>query len=48
MECRNYKEQRKVLRKNVGLGRMKLHEILGNAKIIKHTMEYIKATRRLE
>ena len=48
MECRNYKEQRKALRKNVGLGRMKLHEILGNAKIIKHTMEYTKATKRLE
>ena len=48
IECRNYKEQRKELRKNVGHRKMKLHEILGNAKIIKHTMEYIKATERLE
>jgi hypothetical protein len=48
MECWNYKEQREVLRKNVGFGRMKSHEILGNVKIIKQTMEYSKATKRLE
>jgi hypothetical protein len=48
MECQNYKEQREVLRKNVGFGRMKPYEILGNVKMIKQAMEYIKATKRLE
>ena len=48
LECRKYREQRKVLRKNVGMGRMKSRILLGNTKILKHTVEYIATTRRLE
>lgn len=48
MECRKYREQRKTLRKNVGMGRMKVRILLGNIKVLKHTVEYIATTRRLE
>jgi hypothetical protein len=48
LECRKYKEQRMALRKNVGTGRMKLDRLLGDVKIIKHTVEYINATNRLK
>jgi ribonuclease HI len=48
LECRKYREQRKVLRKSVGMGRMKSRILLGNIKILKHTVEYIATTRRLE
>ena len=48
LECGNYKEQRKLLRKNVGTGKMKLNRLLGDTSIIKHTMEYIRTTGRLD
>ena len=48
LECRKFREQRKVLRRNVGNGRMKTRILLGNAKILKHTVEYITATGRLD
>jgi hypothetical protein len=44
----NYREQRGKLRKEVGAGKMKVERLLGNARTIKHMIEYIKATRRLE
>jgi len=47
LECRNYKEQRKLLKKNVGTGKMKTDKLLGDAKLLKHTLEYIKTTGRL-
>ena len=48
LECRNYREQRKKLRKEVGTGKMRVERLLGDPKMIKHTLEYIKATDRLE
>jgi hypothetical protein len=45
--CRKYREQRKTLRKNVGVGRMKTRILLGNIKVLKHAVEYITATGRL-
>jgi hypothetical protein len=48
LECPKHWEQRKTLRKNVGTGRMKMRILLGDIKMIKHTMEYITTTRRLE
>ena len=48
MECRNYKKQRKKLLKDVGTGKMKMEILLGDPSMIKHTMIFINATRRLE
>ena len=48
MECRNYREQRKKLRREAGAGKMKMERLLGDPKVIKYTLEYIKATNRLE
>ena len=48
LECRKYREQRKMLRKNVGMGRMKVRILLGNTKVLKHMMEYITTMGRLE
>jgi hypothetical protein len=46
LECRRYKEERKQLRKSVGWGKMKVKKLLGSTKVFKHTMEFIKSTRR--
>jgi len=48
LECRNYKEQRKKLRREVGTGKMRTATLLGDLKLIKYTLEYIQATERLE
>lgn len=47
-ERRNYKEQRKKLRREVGVGKMRLDRLLGGPKMLKHTMEYLTTTGRLE
>ena len=47
LECRNYKEQRKRLREEVGTGKMKVGILLGDPTKIKHTMTFIKETGRL-
>ena len=36
-----------ALKKKVRIGRMKMDKLLGDVKIIKHTMEYINGTNRL-
>ena len=46
LECRRYKEERKQLRKSVGWRKMKVEKLLGSRKVAKHTMEFIKSTRR--
>ena len=48
LECRRYKDQRKTLRREVGMGKMRVDRLLGDPKLIRHTMEYITATGRLE
>jgi hypothetical protein len=45
LKCRKYKEQRKKLRKEVGPGRMSVEKLLGYPKLIKHTLEYVHATK---
>ena len=45
LECRKYNEQRKTLRKEVGPGRMRTEKLLGYPKLIKHTMQYVIATK---
>ena len=47
LECRKYNEQRKKLRKEVGIGKMKI-AILGYPKIIKHMMKFVRATKGSE
>ena len=46
--CKRYKEDRKTLRKKVGFEGMNTRCLLGDRKAIKHTMEYIKSTERLD
>ena len=48
LECRNYREQRKKLRREAGAGKMRTARLLGDQKLIKYTLEYIQATGRLE
>ena len=48
IECRNYKEQRKKLHKDVGMGKMKMDILLGDPSMIKHTMTVINAICRFE
>jgi hypothetical protein len=48
LECRNYREQRNKLKREAGKGMMRMERLLGDPKIIKHTLEYIKETGRLE
>ena len=48
LEYRNYGEERKKLRREVGRGNMRLGRLLGDTKLTKHTLEYIIATGRLE
>ena len=48
LECPNHKEARKELQRKVGTGKMKVASLLGDAKTVELTMEYIKATKRME
>jgi hypothetical protein len=48
LECPNHKEARKDLRRKVGTRKMKVASLLGDAKTVERTMEYIKATKRME
>ena len=45
LECRKHTAQRKKLRKEVGVERMKVYKLLGDPKLIKHIMEYIATTK---
>ena len=52
LECRKYRDQRKELKKELrreeGWGQLRIERLLGDPKAIKHTMKYIKETKRLE
>ena len=47
LECRNYREQRKKLRREAGTGKMRVEILLGDPKTIKYTLDYINETGRL-
>jgi hypothetical protein len=47
LECRKYRDQGKKLKK-VRKGMMWMEVLLGDPKIIKHMLEYIKETGRLD
>ena len=42
LECRNYAEQRKKLRREVGTGKMRVEILLGDPKMIKNTLDTSK------
>ena len=42
LECRSYREQRKRLGRAVGTGKMRVGRLLGDPKIIKHTLKYVR------
>ena len=44
LECRNYREQRKELKREVGTGKMRVGSLLGDPTLIKCTLKYIKET----
>ena len=46
LRCGNYDEEREKLRKEVGMGSMRVEKLLGYPKLINHTLEYIKNTKR--
>ena len=46
--CKRYTEERKILRRRVNSDGMKVRYLLGDKKAIKHTMEFINSTRRLD
>jgi ribonuclease HI len=48
LECKLYAEQRKELRKKVGVGRMRIEKLLGQPKLIKHTVEFLASTKGLD
>ena len=48
LECRRYKEQRRTLRREVGVGKMRVDRLLGDPMVIKKTLEYVKSTGRLK
>ena len=48
LQCPRYIKQREPLRKEVGMRNMRVDKLLGDLKLVKHTMEYIKSTNRLE
>jgi hypothetical protein len=41
-------EQREKLRREVGTGKIRVEKLLEDQKMIKHALEYIKTTGRLE
>ena len=52
MECRRYKEQRKEMHKEIhgslGKWRTKLERLLGDPKVVKHTLKFVTETARFK
>ena len=46
LKCKNYTTQRAILVKDVGVGGMRLERLLGDAKYVKFTLEFIRETNR--
>ena len=51
-ECRRYKEQRKEMYKEIrgslGKWRIKLKRLLGDPRVVKHTLKFVKETARFK
>jgi hypothetical protein len=48
LEYRIYKEQRKMMIKDIGKERLNIERLLGQPQMIKYTVEFIGNTKRLE
>ena len=48
LECTLYKAARNVLRRNAGARKMNVPSLLGQPKLIKHTMEFITSTKGVQ
>ncbi len=48
LECTLHREARNILRRNVGAGKMRVPSLLGQPKLIKHTMEFITSTKGMQ
>ena len=48
LKCEIYEEQRDKLRRELGTGTLRMEILLGNSKAIKHMLEFVKSTGRLE
>jgi len=48
LECRRFKQQRKKMIKDIGKGRLNIERLLGQPQMIKHTVEFIRSTKRFE
>jgi len=47
LHCHKYDEERAKLIKEVGVGGMRIAELLGHPRLINHTLESMKNTKRL-
>ena len=48
LECPKYRTQRRELRMKVGVMDMSVGRLLGGGGILKHVVEYIRGTERME
>jgi len=48
LKCQRYVEERKEVRKNVGVGGMRIEKLLGYPKLVKHTVEFVASTKGLQ
>ena len=46
LQCNNYEKERETLGKEVGAGGMRVEKLLGYPNLIKHTLIFIKDTKR--
>lgn len=46
LKCEIYEEERDALRKRVGVQGMRVNKLLGDSKLVKHTLEYMEKTQR--
>jgi len=48
LKYQQFKQQRKKMIKDIGKGRLNIERLLGQPQMIKHTVEFIKSTKRFE
>jgi ribonuclease HI len=48
LHCRKYQKEREKLKKDIGWRRMRTPDLLGDPKIVKHTLEFVENTGRME
>ena len=46
LKCEIYEEERDALRRKVGVQGMRVEQLLGDPKLVKHTLEFVERTQR--